>query len=49
MREEFDLMVDKGQWVVFTYSVDKELPGVEAEPAGRKGGAEPAAALVRQL
>ena len=28
LREEFDLMVSKGQWVVFLYSVAKELPGL---------------------
>ena len=34
--EEFDLMVEKGQSVVFTYSVAKEIPGLRLRPPGVK-------------
>ena len=37
LREEFALMVEKGQWVVLNYSVAKELPGLRIIPTGVKG------------
>ena len=36
LREEFDSMVDKGKWVVITYSVAKGLPGLRLSPPGVK-------------
>ena len=32
LREEFALMVEKGQWVVLPYLVSKELPGIRLRP-----------------
>ena len=36
LREEFALMVSKGQWVILIYSVAKELPGFRVIPPGVK-------------
>ena len=36
LREEFVLMVGKGQWVVLTYSVARELPGLRIRPHVKK-------------
>ena len=36
LREEFALMVEKGQWVVLPYLVAKRLPGLRLSPAGMK-------------
>ena len=34
--EQFALVVGKAQWVVLTYSVAKELPGLGISPTGVK-------------
>ena len=36
LQEDFALMVRKGQWVVFPYLVDKDLPGLRFSPLGVK-------------
>ena len=36
LQEEFDLIVVKEQWVIFPYSVTKELQGIRLRPLGVK-------------